>query len=150
MLLLAAVVVLPGCGDEAQARLEDYLLELEFDTPLDATSEIELGNYVMSIAARKQQEISRNQADRQWVQLRFKLHVIVDPENESAVRSEIARHQGFLDDTILMVCRKASIDELADNSWVIMKSRIIDEIRPILGQDRLRQLVVSNNVIDIL
>jgi hypothetical protein len=150
MLLVAAVVVLPGCGDEAQARLEDYLMELEFDTPLDSTSEIKLGDYIMSVAARQKQETARNQTKRQWVQLRFTMYAIVDPENESAVRSEIARHQGLLDDTILTVCRDASLDELTDNNWVIMKSRIIDRIRPILGQDRLRQLVVNNNIPDVL
>lgn len=150
MLLFAVAVVLPGCGSKAEEQLEDYLMELEFDTPLDSTSEIELGSYLMSIAARKQKEISRNQTDRQWVQLRFQLYAVVDPENESSVRSEIARHQGLLDDTILMVCRNASLEELTDNSWVIMKSRIIDQIRPILGHDSLRRLVVSNMIPHIL
>jgi flagellar basal body-associated protein FliL len=125
-------------------------MELEFDTPLDSTSEIKLGNYVMSIAARQQQDVSRAHSNRQWVQLRITMHVIVDPENESAVRSEIERHKGLLDDTILTVCRNASLDALSDNGWVIMKSRIIDNIRPILGQDSLRQLVVSNIIIDTL
>ena len=143
--LCFGLVALTGCGGEVEAKLEDYLLELEFETPLESTHEIELGSYSVSIAARPQ-EVSRKVEDRVWVKIRFHLYAVVDPENESAVKSEIARHRGLLDDTIVSVCRNASLEELADNRWAILKSRIIDHIRPILGQDRLRQLVVINNI----
>ena len=144
LLVLVAAMVLPGCGGKAEAKLEDYLLELEFETPLESTREIELGSYVMSIAARHQGS-SRNDTAPQWMQLKFRLFAVVDPEHESAVRSEIARHQGLLDDTILLVCRSASLDEIVDNRWAILKSRIIDSIRPILGEERLRQLLVTDS-----
>ncbi len=144
LLLIAAVTVLPGCGGEAEAKLEDYLLELEFETPLELTREIELGSYVISVAARHQ-EASRSEARPQWMQLRFRLFAVVDPGDESAVNSEIARQRGLLDDTIMLVCRSASLDELVDNRWGMLKSQIIDRIRPILGQNRLRQLLVLDN-----
>jgi len=144
LLLVAAVVAFPGCGGEAEAKLEDYLLELEFETPLELTREIELGSYIISVAARHQ-EVARREAKPQWMQLRFRLFAVVDPGDESAVNSEIARHRGLLDDTIMLICRNASIDELVDNRWAILKSQIIDRIRPILGQNRLRQLLVLDN-----
>ena len=143
--LCAIAVSLAGCGGEAEAKLDDYLLELEFETPLESTSELEIGTYLTTVAAR-QQTVSGAETEPQWMQIRFKMYAVVDPGNVSVVESEIARHQGLLDDTIMLVCRNASVDELADNRWAILKSRIIDNIRPILGEDRLRQLLIVDNI----
>ena len=145
LLLIVAMFALPGCGNEVETRLEDYLMELEFETPLDSAREIKLGSYFISVAAR-QQETSRNEYDRKWMRLNFELMAVVDPRYESRVRSEIARHRGLLDDTVMLVCRNASLDELTDNRWAILKSRIIDRLRPILGEDYLRQVIVVNNL----
>ncbi len=145
LLLIGTVIVLPGCGGEAKAKLEDYLVELEFETPLESTREVELGSYIISVAARRQ-DASKQGTKPQWMQVRFKLLAVVDPRNESAVKSEVARHRGMLDDTVLLVCRSASLEELVDSRWSILKAKIIDSVRPILGQDRLRQLLVIDNI----
>ena len=138
--IVALVGLMSGCGGEPAAKLDDYLEELEFDTPLDSSQEIELGTHVISIAARDRDKLNRK-PPAHWVQVRFKLIAVVAPKDGAAVRAACDRHRGMLDDAILRIFRSSTIGELTDTRWATLKSRVIDSIRPILGGERVRQIV---------
>lgn len=136
---LVAAALLPGCSSPAEAKLGEYLEELELNTPLESVKEIEIGSYRFASAARYQDPSGR-EAEPMWVRIKFKLYAIAAPEDESAILGACGQHRGMLDDAILTICRNASIDELNDNRWATLKSRLIDTVRPLLGKDRVRQL----------
>lgn len=142
LLGLLLLALLPGCGGEEVVRLQDYLEELEFERPLEAMKELKVNSYVFPCAARRRDSVGADLPPL-WVQLNFELFVIVAEENETAVSASIERHQGLLDDMVLSICRRSSLDQLQDNNWRMIKTRLLDEIRPLLGKDRVQQLVVS-------
>ena len=137
--LLAAALLLPGCGGEKVVQLDDYLEELEFDRPLESVKEIKVNSYRIPCAARHHDAAGRDLAPM-WVQMKFDLYVIAAEEDEKAVLAGIERHRGMLDDTIIAICRRSSIDQLQDNRWSTIKSRLLDGIRPLLGDKRVRQI----------
>lgn len=143
LLLVWASCALAGCGGSDQPQLEDYLEELEFESPLQETTEIDLGAYQVSSAARRGDPSDRREPPM-WVQIRFSLSIATTPEEESAVLDANERHRGMVDDAILSVCRSASITELEDNRWASIKSRMLDRLRPILGEHRIRQIMLND------
>lgn len=136
---LAALVLLPGCGGEAEAKLDDYLEELELESPHQSVSEVEVGKYRFSCAAQHKDPSGR-ELIRVWVQVNFTLYASAAHRDESTILAACERHRGMLDDAILTVFRKASIDELSDTSLASLKSKVIDTIRPLLGERRIRQV----------
>ena len=137
--LLSAVVLLPGCGSEEAAKLDDYLVELEFDRPLESVKEIKVNSYRIPCAASHHDAVGR-EVSPLWVQVKFDLYVIAAEGDEKSVIANIERHRGMLDDTILSVCRRTSIDQLQDNRWSSLKSHLLDAIRPLLGDEKIRQI----------
>ena len=132
-------VLMAGCGGKEKTQLDVYLDELEVERTLESVKEIPVGTYGIA-SALPLNGTSREEANTLWVHLRFQLVAICDPSDEKAVLAAAERHRGMLDDTIISVCRKATKEELEDNRWATLKSRMIDAIRPILGDDRIRQL----------
>lgn len=141
--LSAVVLVLTGCGGEAKVTLEDYLAELELETPLESVAEVEIGSYRFSCAARHKNP-SGVETEPIWVQVTFKLYAGAAHRDKSSILAACERHRGMLDDAILTVFRQASIDELEDNSWAALKSRVIDTVRPLLGESKVRQVFFEN------
>ncbi|NOZ39491.1 MAG: hypothetical protein GXP24_04610 [Planctomycetes bacterium] len=139
--LLSAALLLPGCGGEEVVKLDDYLEELEFDRPLESVKEIKVNTYRIPCAARNQDAAGRN-VPPMWVQMKFDLYVIAAEEDEKAVLAGIERHRGMLDDTIITICRRSTIDQLHDNRWATIKSRLLEGIRPLLGEERIRQITL--------
>jgi hypothetical protein len=142
--LLAVALMLTGCGGEEVAKLEDYLEELEFDRPLESVKEIEVNSYRIPCAARHHDAAGRD-IPPLWVQLKFKLLVVVAEEHEKSVEASIERHRGMLDNTVLSICRRTSIDQLQEPSWTTLKSRLLDGIRPVLGEERVRQIAIVSS-----
>ena len=140
---LVAAVVLPGCGGETEPKLDDYLEELELESPHESVTEVELGVYRFSCAARHKDPSGR-ELEPVWVQVSFTLYASTSYRDESTILAACERHRGMLDDSILTVFRKASIDELADNSWAALRSKVIDTVRPLLGEHRIRQIFFKN------
>ncbi len=142
-LVVFACFLLAGCGNEKKSQLDVYLDELEVERTLEAAKEVPLGTYGIASALPLQGN-SREEAKTFWIHLRFELIAIVDPSDEKAVLAAAERHRGMLDDTIISVCRKATKEELEDNRWATLKSRMLDAIRPILGDNRIRQLTFND------
>ncbi len=139
----AVLIVLPGSGGVEDAKLDDYLEVLEFNTPLESLKEVQLGDYSVSSATRTQ-EASQTDTQRIWVQITCKLYVIVAPEDEPTVVEAYKRHRGVFDDTIVQIFRSATIDELSDPRWSTIKSRLSDFARPVLGGERIHQIVIND------
>ena len=51
----------------------------------------------------------------------------------------------MLDNTVLSICRRTSIDQLQEPSWTTLKSRLLDGIRPVLGEERVRQIAIVSS-----
>jgi ABC-type uncharacterized transport system auxiliary subunit len=137
--VLLCAALLSGCGGEVETQLEDYLVELEFDRPMESVKEIKVNSYRFPCAASLRDEAGAD-LPPMWVQMKFDLYVVVAEEDEEAVLAAIKRHQGMLDDTVMSVCRKSSIEQLQDSRWASLKSQLIEAVRPLLGEKRVRQL----------
>jgi len=135
----AAIVMLPGCGGQPEVKLNDYLDELEFDAPQESVKKVDIGSYRISCAAHHQDRSGR-EALPLWVRVKFKLSAETSKHDENTILAASERHRGMLDDAIITVFRRASIDELSDNRWAAIKSKLIDAIRPLLGGNRVRQI----------
>ena len=143
--MILTALGLPGCGGDVQAKLEDYLEELEFDAPLEAVKVIQLGeSHRISIAARKQAYVEGDE-EPVWVQFKFKLFVEVAPENEAAILAATERHRGMINDIIVRICRNLTLEELGDSRRTSFKSRLIDALRPLLGENRIQQLILNDD-----
>jgi len=147
--LIVAVVSLPGCGGRAEARLDDYLEELEFDASFDLVKEVQLGSYRVPIAARQSSAYQQGRGIT-WMQLKFNLFAVVAPEDESALRAAWERHQGMFNDTVLSTCRQMSLEDISDPRLAALKSRLTDLARPILGENRVRQILLNDIVCEPL
>ena len=141
-LLSAAVLLLLGCASEESAKLEDYFEELEFERPLESVKEIKVNSYRLPCAARHHDAVGRD-VQPMWVQMKFDLYVVVTEEDENTVLAAIERHRGMIDDTVITICRRSSIDQLLDNRWSTLKSRLLEVLRPLLGKDRIRQIALE-------
>lgn len=146
-LMAVAILLLAGCSKGAEQKFDSYLDALDVDTSLDSAKEIVLGTYNIASALPMPKTPSSSEEEEDeplWVQVRFELYAIVAPEDKKAVLAACERHRGMLDDTVVTICREASQGELDDSRWATLKSRLIDAIRPILGDDRVRQLSFSD------
>lgn len=139
LMAVLSAVMLVGCGGEEVAKLEDYLEELEFDRPLESGKEIKVNSYRFPVAAGLRNEAGAD-ISPMWVQMKFDLYVIATEEDEKVVLAAIERHRGMLDDTVLSICRQSSIEQLQDNRWSSLKTRLLEAIRPLLGKTRVRQI----------
>jgi len=146
ILLALVVILIAGCTKVEKQKFDSYLDELDVDASLDSAEEVALGTYNIASALPRPEthsiadEEEEDETEPLWVQVHFELYAIVAPEDKKAVLAACERHRGMLDDTVVTICREASKDELDDSRWATLKSRIIDAIRPILGDGRIRQL----------
>lgn len=141
-MVLATALFLSGCGgSEEVVELGDYLEELEFDRPLESVKEIKVNTYRIPCAAQHHDATGRDLPPL-WVQMKFDLYVIAAEEDESAVLASIERHRGMLDDTIIKVCRQSTLEQLQDNRWSSIKTQLLDAVRPLLGEERIRQITL--------
>jgi flagellar basal body-associated protein FliL len=140
-----AIVLLVGCNKGEPAPFEAYLDELDVEASLESAEELPLGTYDIASALPPPPSIVAQYEDDEeieplWVQIKFQLYAIVSPKDKKAVIAACKRHRGMLDDAIVTICREASKEELDDSRWATLKSRLLDQIRPILGDERIRQL----------
>jgi hypothetical protein len=166
---LACAVAALGCEMEESSRLVDYLDDLEFDVPLETAKYVSLGEFDIPIAAgRKRIDDGRHGQRLQFVahtappghggsalpgplhagdavhmRLQFELMAETTPDDEHAVLEAAERHRGAMNDAVLTVVRTSTVEELADPRLSAVKARLSDITRPMLGEERVRQLVFS-------
>jgi hypothetical protein len=133
-------------GDD-RARLGDYLDDLEFNAPLEATANVSLGTFDVPAAT----QVKRGRTTRTiWIRLSFELFAETAPEDESAVAEAAERRRGALNDAFLTIIRTSSTDELTDPRLSALKLRMTEAARPLLGDRKVRQLVLDNIDADVL
>jgi hypothetical protein len=142
IIAMLALMMLNGCGKAKEEKFDIFLDELDVDASLDSAEEIVLGTYYVASALPGPPRPAKDDDEGEplWVQVHFELYAIVAPADKKAVIAACERHRGMLDDTVVTICREASKEELDDSRWATFKSRLIDAIRPILGDDRIRQI----------
>jgi hypothetical protein len=123
------------------------LNELDVEASLESAEELHLGTYDIAAALPPPESVMAEydydedeEIEPLWVQIKFRLYAIVSPDDKNAVIAACERHRGMLDDAIVTICREASKEELDDSRWATLKSRLLDQIRPILGDKRIRHL----------
>jgi hypothetical protein len=147
ILLLAAAALAAGCGGDDQARIGDYLDDLEFNTPLERTENVALGAFDVPAATKSKRGGVTHTV---WIRLSFELFAETAPEDEAAVAEALERHRGALNDAVLTIIRTSSIDELTDPRLSALKLRMTEAARPLLGNRKLRQLVLIPTRTDVL
>lgn len=153
LMALALLLAALGCSKAEGPKLVDYLEEIEFDVPLETASYVSLGKFDIPIAATQKPtdaapEIAPDEAF--WIRLQFELQAETDPENEAAVAAEAEAHRGAMSDAVISIVRTSSVDELADPRLSAVKARLTDFARPMLGEGRVRQLVLNEFDADAL
>jgi hypothetical protein len=150
LLTCGALIALAGCGGARSGRLVDYLDELEFDVPLETAAYVSLGRFDVPIATSK--DLTRaskfvQQIDERgmvWMRLQFELTAETTPQQEKAVAAAVEKHRGILNDAVLTIVRTSTVDELADPRLAAVQARISELARPLLGESRVRQLVLND------
>lgn len=130
-----------GCGGGDEARLGDYLDELEFDAPLDSACSVSLGKFDVPVHLKTDGATGEHGV---WIRLSFDLYAETSPENEAALVAAAGNHRGPLNDALLTVIRTSSADELTDPRAAALKLRMTEVARPLLGERLMRQLVIPN------
>ncbi len=145
-----ALVVAAGCGGKESARLVDYLDELEFDLPSETAAHVSIGRFDIPIAADAAaaeasgfvEEIA--QQGRVWMRLQFELSAETKPPHENAIERAAEVHRGAVYDAVLTIVRTSTLDELTDPRLAAMCAKLSDELRPLLGEDKVRRLVLND------
>lgn len=145
-----ALVIAAGCGGKESARLIDYLDELELDLPLETAAHVSIGRFDIPIAADRTaadasgfvQEIK--QQGRVWMRLQFELSAETMPTHEKAIERAAEEHRGAVYDAVLTIVRTSTLDELTDPRLAAICAKLSDELRPLLGADHVRRLVLND------
>jgi len=147
-LVAGAAVFGAGCAGEESARLVDFLDELEFDVPLETAAYVSLGRYDIPISvsggpSKYVQEIAEEEG-LVWMRLQFELTAETTPEQEQELLAIAEKHRGALSDAVLTVVRTSTVDELADPHLSAINAKLTDIVRPILGEELVRQFVLND------
>ncbi|MBX3425765.1 MAG: hypothetical protein KF688_08805 [Pirellulales bacterium] len=147
-LVLACLSAVSGCGGSHETVLGDYLRELEFEAPLESVALVPLGQFRVPIAIRVGESALGDPPV--WMRVQFELFAETSPENESALRDALDRYDGPFRDSVIRICRMTTHEELADPRLSALKSRLMDMARPLLGENRVRGLIVDKYKEDVL
>jgi hypothetical protein len=140
--LLLGLTIFPGCGGDDATLLGSYLSELEFGAPLESSITLPLGAFdIPTPAVTKVAGATRTV----WVRISFELVAEILPENEAAVTSSLAERRGAIHDAVLTIVRTSSTDELTDPRSSALRMRITEAVRPLLGDDKVRQFILYNH-----
>lgn len=80
------------------------------------------------------------------VQFDFDLYALVSPKEESQFKDAWERHEGVVRDEVINICRSATVDELQEAELATLKARLTDALGAELGEQRLRQLLITDVV----
>lgn len=139
--LVVATVVLcaavGGCGSEELSPIERFE---RLPSVADLVT-VELGEYVIPIPVDPANEspIAATQ-----VQIEFRLHAAVLPENEKTLRNNYERLEGRFRDTVIETCRNTAIEDLLDPSLSTLKTHLTDALKPYIGSAHLERVHIAD------
>ena len=123
-----------GCNSSPEVDLQ----EIAFVPDVEEDVEFALGSFSIPIPASLSDGRRRN-----LMQLRFDLHAVIAPEDEQKVSESWSHHEGQFRDSVLRICRRASLEDLSEPKLATLKSQLRASARKILGEYRVRQVVVG-------
>lgn len=144
----AISVVAVGCASEELPRLVDHLEELEFDVPLESAANIDLGEFDVPVVVTVDSDQAK--PETVWMRLKFKLSAETTPDFKAEVTKAYDRHRGAMNDAVVTIIRTSTADELTDSRLAAIKTRMADVARPLLGEERVRQLVLTDILTEAL
>lgn len=131
-----------GCGGDDAALLGAYLGEVEFDAPLESAATISLGSFDIPASTPFRQKGADGSERTVWMRIKFDLYVETPPKSAPAVEEAFKEHRGAFNDAVLTIVRSSSTDELTDPRCSALRMRIAEVARPLLGANRVRQVVI--------
>lgn len=142
VLLAGALATAPGCADKEHPRLAEFLGGLELDVPLESKVCVDMGEFDVPLTLKS--AVSKQTKKPVRMRLRFSLTAEAAPKSEAAVLGAYDRSRGAVNDAILTIIRNSSADDLADPRLAAIKARMVESVRPLLGSDGVRQLVLND------
>jgi len=147
--LLLMACSLFGCNDKIEVKLEDYLEELEFEAPLNSTTEVPLGEYSIPISVPSSENVS-HEMQFNWIRMKFQLYAVVANKNRSRVEAALQHNRGLYQDGVLKICRSATLDDITDPRLTAIILRLTDLTRSLLGQKDIRQLLFTDIITEAI
>jgi hypothetical protein len=132
------LLALAGCGSTPM----DYLDEMEFLPVREKLVETQLDTFAIPVPAADRDSRERV-AQRNRLQVVFKIYALVRPRDEDAILMEWKRQRGKFRDDVMKTCREATLDELTEPALATLKGRLAELASRRLGRDRIRRLVLD-------
>ena len=143
--VLTAVVALSGCNEPAVSALP----AMEPLQEKERLSEVDVGSFRIPLAAVDERQGETGYiSERNALLLRFQLYVLVPPHHESDVTGRLHSHGARLREEVIRTCRKATLDELDEPELVTLKNELREVLGRYFGPEHLRQVVVTNVLLE--
>jgi hypothetical protein len=130
-----------GCGSQPAFEFD----ELDLVPVQEELTEFLLGKYTIPIPIVEYRRDSPPRS-RNRFQLDFQLFALVSPHAKSQIEHAWEQHQGKIRDRVIRVFRNASADELQEPELATLKAQLADALRPHLGENEVRQLLITEVV----
>ena len=141
LLAACASLSLSGCGSRPSFEFD----ALDYVPNDEKLAEFPLGEYRIPIPVIEHGGENPSKRINRF-QLEFQLFALVSPREKSQVEAAWERHQGKVRDRVIRVCRGASLDDLQEPELATLKAHLIDALGPHLGENELRQLLITEVV----
>jgi hypothetical protein len=135
------VSVIVGCSSPPTFEFDEF----DLVPAQEELAEFSLGEYRIPIPVTTYQADNRP-TQHNGFQLEFELFALVSPHEKSQITDAWDRHQGKIRDRVIRVCRNSSLDELQEPELATLKGRLMDALAPQLGENEVRQLLITEIV----
>ena len=130
---------LGGCGGRSTYEFD----ELDLTPAHDELSEFSLGHYAIPMPTVKSYGPGGNVTSNH-VEFAFELHALVTRDYEAKLSALWERHRGNIRDRVIRVCRNATLEELREPEFAMLKARLTDAIQAELGRRSIRRLLLTD------
>ena len=141
MVLTGATLCAPGCSSKSKFKFD----QMDVAPAVEELAEFSLGEYKIPIPVAVD-DGAEAQVRRNRMQFDFQLYAVVNPKEQTQLADAWERHEGVIRDKVINICRSASIDELQEPELATLKARLTDVLASQLGENRLRQLLITDVV----
>jgi hypothetical protein len=130
-----------GCGKKPSFEYD----MLDPVAAKEELSEFSLGEYSIPIPVVEEGHAGKLRHTNRF-QLDFELFALVTPGKKSDIADNWSRHEGEIRDHVIRVCRNATVDELLEPELSALKAHLMDALVAQVGENGLRQLLITDVV----
>lgn len=137
--VVAGLLVLTagGCAEKHTFTFEDLnLLPLH-----EELTEFPLGKYTIPIPIVEGSKDKSTRLNR--LEFDFRLFALISPPETPQIESAWSQHEGKIRDQVMRVCRTAAIEDLLEPDLATLKVRLIEALRPQIGDRLLREILIT-------